>query len=45
MKDLLSYQLFRDVGVEAPLVSYIWLTVNGVDQGLYTAVEDVPRAS
>lgn len=41
MKDLLSYQLFRDVGVEAPLVSYIWLTVNGVDQGLYTAVEDV----
>ncbi len=29
MKDLISYRLFRDAGVEAPLVSYVWLTVNG----------------
>lgn len=41
MKDLISYRLFRDAGVEAPLVSYVWLTVNGVDHGLYMAVEDV----
>lgn len=41
MKDLLCYQLFRDAGVEAPLVSYVWLTVNGADQGLYMAAEDV----
>ena len=41
MKDLICYDLFRDAGVEAPLVSYVWLTVNGVGQGLYMAVEDV----
>lgn len=41
MKDLVSYRLFRDAGVEAPLVSNVWLTVNGTDQGLYMAVEDV----
>ena len=41
MKDLISYRMFRDAGVEAPLVSYVWLTVNGMDQGLYIAVEDV----
>ena len=41
MKDLMSYDLFRDAGIEAPLVSYVWLTVNGKDQGLYTAVEPV----
>ncbi len=41
MKDLVSYQLFRDAGVEAPLVSYVWVTLNGTDQGLYMAVEDV----
>ena len=43
MKDLISYRMFRDVGVEAPLVSYAWLTVNGTDQGLYMAVEDVSK--
>lgn len=43
MKDLISYRLFRDAGVEAPLVSYVWLTVNGADQGLYMAVEDVSK--
>ena len=41
MKDLVSYRLFRDAGVEVPLVSNVWLTVNGTDQGLYMAVEDV----
>ena len=44
MKDLISYRLFRDAGVEAPLVSYIWLKVNGTDQGLYMAVEEVDKS-
>lgn len=41
MKDYLSYEIFRQAGVESPLVSYIWLTVNGEEQGLYIAVEDI----
>ena len=41
MKDFLSYELFRQVGVDAPLVSYVWLTINGNDHGLYLAIEDV----
>ena len=43
MKDLICYDLFRDAGTDAPLVSYAWLTVNGVDQGLYMAVEDIKK--
>ena len=43
MKELISYNLFRDAGIETPLVSYVWLTVNGMDQGLYMAVEDVGK--
>ncbi len=43
MKDLISYRIFRDAGVEAPLVCYVWLTVNGTDQGLYMAVEDIDK--
>lgn len=41
MKDTLSYALFRRFGVPAPLTSYVWLTVNGEDRGLYLAVEDL----
>ncbi len=44
MKDYLSYGLFRRLGVEAPLVSYVWLTVNGADHGLYIAIEDVSES-
>ncbi|MDO4532464.1 MAG: CotH kinase family protein [Coriobacteriia bacterium] len=40
MKDYLSYEVFRQVGVPAPLMSYAWVTINGEDQGLYAAVED-----
>ncbi|MBR1582279.1 MAG: CotH kinase family protein [Spirochaetales bacterium] len=40
MKDFICYSMFREVGVNAPLTSYVWLTVNGVDRGLYLAVED-----
>ena len=41
LKDYLSYEIFRQAGVDAPLVSYVWLTVNGSDHGLYLAIEDI----
>ena len=41
MKDYIAYQLFQEVGVDGPLTSYVWLTVNGEDQGLYLAIEDI----
>ena len=41
IKDYLSYEIFRQAGVPAPLASFVWLTVNGKAQGLYTAVEDM----
>lgn len=44
MKDYLSYEIFRQAGVDAPLVSYVWLTVNGEDFGLYVAIEDVSES-
>ena len=40
LKDYICYEIFRQIGVPAPLTSYVWLTVNGNDQGLYLAVED-----
>ena len=41
MKEYMAYWLFRRTGTDAPLASYVWLTVNGEDQGLYTALEPV----
>ena len=41
MKDYISYEIFRQAGVDAPLTSYVWLTVNGEDKGLYLAIEEV----
>jgi spore coat protein CotH len=41
MKDYLSYQIFEAAGLESPLTSYVWLTVNGEDAGLYLAIEDI----
>ena len=41
MKDYLSYKLFSEVGVESPLTSYVWITVNGEDLGLYLAIEEI----
>lgn len=41
MKDYLSYRIFSEAGVDAPLTSYVWLTVNGEDCGLYLAVGDM----
>ncbi|MFU0832205.1 MAG: Spore coat protein CotH [Oscillospiraceae bacterium] len=41
MKDYLTYQMMADFGVNAPLSSYVYITVNGEDWGLYLAVEEV----
>lgn len=41
MKDYLTYQMMGDMGVAAPLCSYVYITVNGEDWGLYLAVEAV----
>ena len=44
MKDFLTYQLMREFGVDAPLCSYSYITVNGDDWGLYLAVEGVEES-
>lgn len=41
MKDYLTYQMMGAFGVDAPLCSYVYITVNGQDWGLYLAVEGV----
>lgn len=41
MKDYLSYRIFEETGLDGPLTSYVWVTVNGEDAGLYLAIEDV----
>ena len=44
MKDHISYEMFRRTGVDAPLSSFVWLTVNGEPHGLYNAIEDISEA-
>ena len=41
MKDYLSYRLMDEFGVDSPLCSFAYITVNGEDWGLYLAVEGV----
>jgi spore coat protein CotH len=41
MKDYLTYQMMGYFGVSAPLCSFVYITVNGEDWGLYLAVEGV----
>ena len=41
MKDYLVYRLMNEMGVSAPLCSFVYITVNGEDWGLYLAVEGV----
>ena len=41
MKDFVAYRMMQEFGVEAPLCSYVWITVNGESWGLYLAVEAV----
>ncbi len=41
MKDYLVYQMMNYIGADSPLCSFIWVSVNGEDFGLYLAVEAV----
>ena len=41
MKDYLTYRMMDEFGVDSPLCSFVWITVNGEDWGLYLAVEGV----
>ena len=43
MKDYLCYTMFRRAGIDSPLCSYAWVTVNGEDYGLFLAVEEVDK--
>lgn len=44
MKDYLSFRMMNDMGVASPLCSYVYITVNGEDWGLYLAVEGVEES-
>ena len=44
MKDYLTYRMMGEFGADAPLCSYVWITVNGEDWGLYLAVEGIEDA-
>ena len=44
MKDYLTYQMMNAFGVSAPLCSFVYITVNGEDWGLYLAVEGVEES-
>lgn len=44
MKDFLAYQMMQKFGADAPLCSYVNITVNGEDWGLYLAVESIEEA-
>ena len=39
MKDYLTYTMMNEFGAAAPLCSFVYITVNGADWGLYLAVE------
>ena len=41
MKDYLTYRMMAEFGVDTPLCSFVYITVNGEDWGLYLAVEGV----
>lgn len=45
MKDYLTYTMMNEFGVAAPLCSFVYITVNGEDWGLYLAVEGVEESS
>lgn len=41
MKDYLCYRMMSEFGVDSPFCSYVYITVNGEDWGLYLAVESI----
>ncbi len=44
MKDYLTYRMMDSFGVDSPLCSFAYITVNGEDWGLYLAVEGVEES-
>lgn len=44
LKDYLTYHMMNDIGVAAPLSSFVNLSVNGEEIGFYLAVEGVEEA-
>lgn len=44
MKDYVSYQMMNAMGADAPLSSFIWVTINGEDWGLYLAAEGIEES-
>lgn len=44
MKNYLAYDMMGYMGVPSPLCSYVWVTVNGEDWGLFLAVEEPEEA-
>lgn len=44
MKDYVTYQMMNAMGADAPLSSFIWVTVNGEDWGLYLAAEGIEES-
>ena len=44
LMDYLAYDMMRYLGVKSPLASFVWVTVNKEDLGLYLAVEGIEEA-
>ncbi len=44
MKTHIVFDMMRKMGVATPLDSYVWVTVNGQDWGLFVAVEEPEEA-
>lgn len=44
LKDYISYQMMNAFDADSPLCSFIYITVNGEDWGLYLAVEGIEDA-
>jgi uncharacterized protein with FMN-binding domain len=44
LKDYMSYDMMRSMGVPSPLSGFAWVTVNGEGWGLFVAVEDIENA-
>ncbi len=40
MKEYITYDMMRTMGVPSPLCSYAWVTVNGEERGLFVAAEE-----
>lgn len=40
LKNFIAYDMMHSMGVPAPLTSYVWVTINQQDWGLFLAVEE-----